>query len=834
MSRRAAGERLPDDSVTAMHSELMPELGEELALLAMMERARRAAESPSSAREGLAGREVSLTDAARRGARWDAAFTPGESGLPEPAIPDASNIAALLEFRGYAITREIHRGGQGVVYEALQKSTSRAVAVKVLHESQAPQARDLARFEREILILGLLKHPNLVSVHDSGSVAGRHFLVMDLIDGQPLHLFDAVRMAGRPTVAGAPAAAARDVRAAVARFVKICDAVNAAHLRGIIHRDLKPGNILVDDAGEPHVLDFGLAKILAAGELTQLTMTAEGQFVGSLPWASPEQAGGAAELLDVRSDVYSLGVILFQVLTGRFPYPVDGNWRVVADHIARTEPARPRNIRSELDADLENIVLKCLAKDAVRRYQSAGELRDDLRRWLAGEPVAARGDSAWYVVRKVVRRHRLATAAALSFVTLVTGAAIVASALYQRERAALKLAETARADALAESAKLKAVNRFLNGMLASASPEKKGKDVKVVDLLENAEASIEEQLGEQPLVEASVRSTIGETYMGLGMLNEAEAQFGAARELRLVQLGENADETVSSTFSLAIVSWMRGELERAQTLLTGAIAAKGLNIADAPLTEDSVELFRLYNAILNARGRFDKTVENAQRILEYNRSTHGPTHHHTISSMNSLAFALDCNQREAEAEPIFREALALSRQHLSADHPLTQSIMVSYANMLRAVDRPDEALPILLEVLESRRRTLPEGHPGIGDCLMELAAINAGRGEMDECLANIDEAVRIHRAALGDESWRTAGTRAYAASYYMKLSRHEEAEEHAIAAFEILEKTWGEHRQVENGISGIILALYDQWQKPDQVAEWRERIDRANGKLAAP
>ncbi|MGH6962046.1 MAG: serine/threonine-protein kinase, partial [Dongiaceae bacterium] len=355
---------------------------------------------------------------------------------------------------------ELHRGGQGVVYLANQTATRRQVAIKVLREGPFAGPHDRARFEREVQILAQLRHPNIVTIHDSGMAAGQFFLVMDYIEGRPLDrwildfgfsILDFQKPKGRAARSKIQNPKSK-IDQALRLFAKICDAVNAAHLRGIIHRDLKPGNILIDGAGEPNILDFGLAKLDASfqfpvssfesgqptavdadsgnSKLETRNYTRAGQFIGSLPWASPEQAQGAPDKIDMRTDVYSLGVILYQMLTGRFPYPVYGNMRDVLGNILHTEPIRPSRHRREINDEIDTLVVTCLQKDRERRYQTAGELARDVRRYLAGEPIEAKRDSGLYVLRKQLRRHRTPLAVAAGFVLLLAGSSIVAWTLY--------------------------------------------------------------------------------------------------------------------------------------------------------------------------------------------------------------------------------------------------------------------------------------------------------------------------------------------------------------------------------------------------------------------
>ena len=317
-----------------------------------------------------------LIDAARREMRA-AGQAPADTSTQDSPTEFQAAVPPVRpdSFAGYDVLRELHRGGQGVVYQAIQKSTHRKVAIKVMREGPFASRAERARFDREIYILGQLNHPNIVAIHDSGEVAGCHYFVMDYVRGQPLDVW----MAG----------AAHSIEETLALFAKICNAVNAAHLRGITHRDLKPGNIRIEENSEPHVLDFGLAKVAladdSAGGATAMTMT--GQFVGSLPWASPEQAEGVPGKIDIRTDVYSLGVILYQMLTGRFPYEVIGAMHDVLDRILHAEPNRPSAIRPQINDEVETIVLKCLAKERERRYQSAGELARDIGHYLADDPI---------------------------------------------------------------------------------------------------------------------------------------------------------------------------------------------------------------------------------------------------------------------------------------------------------------------------------------------------------------------------------------------------------------------------------------------------------------
>lgn len=343
-----------------------------------------------------------------------------ESPLPEGVIP------------GYDLLGEIHRGGQGVVYRARQRSTKRDVAIKVLLEGPFASRAARRRFEREIELVAGLKHPNIVAVFDSGATTdGRQFCVMDYVDGVRLDQYVRDKRL--------------DARATLALFASICDAVNFAHQRGVIHRDLKPSNILVDTGGQPRVLDFGLAKEVAGENDPLVSVT--GQVVGTLPYLSPEQARGTHDQIDVRADVYALGVILYELLTGQYPYPVVGQLADVLRHISDTAPRRPitawrkesgvRSIQSgrcPLNDEIETIALKALSKEPERRYQSAGELGRDVSRYLAGELIEAKRDSTWYIVRKTMRKRRGTVLVGCIILALLIAWGVTTSYFYAKEK----------------------------------------------------------------------------------------------------------------------------------------------------------------------------------------------------------------------------------------------------------------------------------------------------------------------------------------------------------------------------------------------------------------
>ncbi len=396
-------------------------------------------------------------------------------------------------FAGFDVLREVHRGGQGVVFEAVERDTGDRVAIKLLHGGAATSRSARTRFEREVSVLEQLEHPGIVKVRGSGATAdGSFYYIMDYIAGESLDVVlrrlrpgerqpdpdaetitspdtaaaaqtrTATRTATRTSVSSrssarsiagrigpsrgshartkALTASDPELRRLLELFAQICDAVSAAHMRGVIHRDLKPANIRLETTGAPILVDFGLVKLddsASAISPEHSVMTETGQFVGSMPWASPEQAAGEHASVDVRSDVYSLGVILYQMITGgRFPYRVVGSVREVLDAILYDEPTRPSDWGRRIGDELETITLKALSKPRERRYQSAGEFARDIRRYLAGEPIEAKRDSGWYVLTKTVSRHKAPASAAAVLLLAGTVFSVVVGALNTELRAA--------------------------------------------------------------------------------------------------------------------------------------------------------------------------------------------------------------------------------------------------------------------------------------------------------------------------------------------------------------------------------------------------------------
>lgn len=524
-----------------------------------------ASESSSPAAEGLIGR--ASAGGAEAGVELAAPSPPllGEqtSSIPRPVGDLAAAIPSLTaELPGYRLLRVIGHGGQGQVFQAIRLADGLKVAIKFILPGRLADLASRARFEEERRTLELLNHPGIVRILDHGALAsGELWFAAEYIDGIPVnqyvHDLDRVALAQ----AGPSTRPAFPLDKVLDLFTRICEAVEAAHQAGVLHRDLKPANILVDDDGRPHILDFGLARGPQRQCADAVTLT--GQFMGSPAWSSPEQIEARPSLIDARTDVYSIGMMLYHALTGDFPFDVSQPWPQLFETIRTAEPTPPRQLRSFIDADLQTIVLTAIARSKERRYASVAALREDLQRYRAGRPIRARPDSRLYRLSKFVQRNRLLVASVAIVIVLTAGYAISVTYMYRR-------AEDHAADA---RAKFRAARDMLDFTLSQVDVELKklaGASTVRRDLLEKAYGQLDALLKEKtddPELQADIAKThsrLADIAQALGRLDSAGQDAAAALEIRKQLASENpADPEAQAELSIALVRV--GDIARAQS-----------------------------------------------------------------------------------------------------------------------------------------------------------------------------------------------------------------------------------------------------------------------------
>jgi non-specific serine/threonine protein kinase/serine/threonine-protein kinase len=776
-----------------------------------------------------------------------------------------------LQIAGYRLLGEIHRGGQGVVYQAIQESTQRKMAIKVLKEGPFADRIELARFEREVDVLSRLVHPHIVAIHDRGLSAGHAYYVMDYIAGRSIDAY----------VAGANLS----IEETLAQFIKVCEAVNFAHLRGVIHRDLKPGNIRIDELGEPRILDFGLVKLAydVAGSSCAPTMTLTGQFVGSLPWASPEQAEGDSASLDIRTDVYSLGVILYQLLTGQFPYPVVGKVNEIMRQIAHSSPVRPSTLRHNFDREVELIVLKCLAKEPERRYQSAGELARDLRHFLVHEPISATSPSAIYRVRKFVRRNRAAVFAGLAVsaaLVIATAVSLVFALSEARERlnaeAAKFRAESAEAETAARANELEQVAKFQEEQLSGIDAKAMGMQLRA-GLLEGARAAaarstlpeearnaraaelenlvagadftgmaldaldenffqpalaaIEKQFADQPLVKAQLLQTLASTLPEVGLLDAASKPQEEALAIRRRMLGEDHPDTLTSISETGLLMGAQGKLAEAEPYHREALDKRRLVLGDEHV--DTLRSIHNLGALLQEQGKLKEAEPLYREALEKRRRILGEEHRDTLTSLSSMGYLLEALGEREQAGPYYREALEKRRRVLGDDHPHTLFSINNMAAFHQMQLQLTEAEVLYREALERRRRVLGDNHPDTLQSLNNLGNLLQAQRKSTEAEPYYRETLEKRRRVLGDDHPHTLNSIANLGTLLSDQDRYAEAEPLTREALEKRRRLLGnDHPDTIISVNNLGILLKKQGRLAEAEPYLREALEavrRARG-----
>ncbi len=745
---------------------------------------------------------------------------PGDSGAG--AVGGPEHPTAIGRFR---ILSKLGQGGMGVVWEAEQDQPRRRVALKVMRRDHVVDPLHIRMFRREAETLARLKHPNIAAIYESGHTDDGHdYFAMELVRGLTLDDWLAQR-----SVRFGDA----ELELRLRLFTTICDAVHYAHQRGVIHRDLKPSNIIVVDEVESatagtasrslpsvKILDFGLARITDA-DIAATLVSEIGVIKGTLPYMSPEQVRGDVEAIDVRTDVYALGVILYELLTNQRPYDVSRAALVDAVRVICDEPPRPlRDSWSGVhrpDRDLETIVAKSLEKEPDRRYGSAGELGDDVDRFLGSQPILARSPSAVYQLTKMVQRNRLGAAFAATVLLLIVAFAVTASV---QGRAVARQRDRAEA----EAAKALAVSRFMSETLSAANPWGAGYDVSVAEALDDASERIATSFVEQPLVEAEIRHTIGTAYKNLGRYDQARPLLEAAEATRSGRLGDDDPETINTLSALAELAWRDSRYDEAVDL-GRQLVDRQRSVYGEPSPEVAGSLEDL-GRILTDAGRFDDAGPVLDEALAMNIEVHGERSLQVAACYENLATFIQLSQRDyAAAENVARTALEIRRAMSDSDTMDTASSVNNLGVLILLQGRHDEALPVLQEAVDISRRAGGDQHPELARALENLGNVYYRKREFDRTLELLDEVMSMRREVLGDDSPDVARTLNNMGMVCNAAGRPEEAEIYLRKAIAGMERAYGpDHPDLASGHWSLAHVLWGQGRLDEAEAELRTAV----------
>ncbi|HZS04344.1 MAG TPA: serine/threonine-protein kinase [Blastocatellia bacterium] len=774
----------------------------------------------------------------------------------------------------YRILSRLGSGGMGSVYLASRADDQfqKRVAIKLLKRG-LDTAEIVRRFRYERQILASLNHPNIARLLDGDTTEdGLPYFVMEYIEGQPI---DAYCDSHRLTISER-----------LRLFLTVCGAVHYAHQNLVVHRDLKPGNILVPEDGSPKLLDFGIAKLLSPDLFPEtVAPTATWERPMTPAYASPEQVRGQA--ITTASDVYSLGVVLYELLTGHRPYRITSSApseiaRVVCEaeperpstaisrvetlpgsageptaitpeSVSLTREGEPERLRRRLKGDLDNIVLMAMRKEPQRRYASVEQFAEDIRRHLEGLPVIARKDTFGYRAGKFVRRNRAGVAAAAVIAALIIG--FIVTTLMQTRRVARERDRAER------------VLAFLVDTFKVSDPtEAKGNTITAREILDQGAEKIRQELKDQPEAQATLMNTMGNAYRSLGLYDRATPLLEEALKTRRQLFGNEHADVASTLHDLGMLRFDKGDYAGAEALHREALAirrrrlgeehlavAESLNAlgGDLRARSDLAAAEPLYREALSMRrklvGQDDATVaqyindlallltekgdfaaaEPLQReALGLQRRLLGDAHSEVATSLNNLALLLQRKGDDAAAVPYYRESLEIRRRLYGEEHPNVAFAMANLASAIYLTGDPAGAEPLFRRALELRCKLLPPGHLYIGHSLMGLGKVLTDKGDPQGAEPLLREGVEIFRQKLPPGEWRTADAESSLAGCLTALGRYSEAEPLLVGNYPILKAKTGERSKQTVRALNRIIALYEAWGRPEKAAEYRALLAR--------
>ncbi len=703
----------------------------------------------------------------------------------------------------YKLLQQIGEGGCGVVYMAEQEEpVRRRVALKVIKMGMDTKSV-MARFEAERQALALMDHPNIAKVFDAGATeTGRPYFVMELVRG--IKITDYCDQNNLST------------EERLKLFTQVCQAIQHAHQKGIIHRDIKPSNILVtvSDPGSPgcpKVIDFGIAKATTGQRLTDKTVfTAFEQFMGTPAYMSPEQAMMTSLDIDTRTDIYALGVLLYELLTGRTPFDakelmafgLDAMRHIILEQeparpstrlstllaadlttVARHRQAEPARLGTLLRGDLDWIVMKALEKDRTRRYETANGLAADIQRHLDNEPVVARPPSAGYRFQKLVRRNKLAFAAASAVATALvlgmvgsTWQAMRATRAENLQRELRQQAQGNETKAKAEAAKSQQVAQFMKDMLKGVGPSVAlGRDTTLLrEILDKTVERIGKDLKDQPEVEVELRAILTLTYEELWLFKQREEMARETLRVSRSRLGEEHPAVADALHQIGDARSRLDDQIEAEKFLREAVALKRKTLGNEHAS--TAASINVLGWVILRQNRFTEAEMLGREALAIRRSQFGNEHRDVADSIYLLGMVMHRQGRLAEAETLHREALAMQRKVLGEEHPTVAESLDELAKLLQVVGKLAESETLHRAALARRRKLFSPDHPEVAESLNNLAAVLKSQGKQAEVETLYREELAVRRKLPGNEHPDLARTLHNLALSLRAQGKHSEAD----------------------------------------------------------